>query len=186
LDNNAFIGAGAEFYNSDCSITNSIFSGNIASFIGGGLESYNSQLIISNTLILNNTGSDLDGGGIAGYNNSIIAVYNSVIKGNEANYGGGISLHTTDLSLKNSIITGNINYGLYFENGTLDVSFSNFWANTIGNFYNCGTEIGIDTGVNSNGDQCDIYNNIHINPNFADTSNNIYTLCRRFNRSNNL
>jgi len=175
-NNIAFIGAGAEFYNSNCTITNSTFFSNTASFIGGGLECYNSHLEIVNTLIINNTGIDLDGGGIAGYNNSTINVTHSVLTGNEANYGGGISLHNTFFSLNNSIVSYNTNYGLYFENGTLVISYSNFWENTIDNFYNCGAEIGANVEVNSNGDSCDAYYNIQLEPNFTDYSAGIFTL----------
>jgi hypothetical protein len=174
--NSAFIGAGAEFYNSSAFIINAQINDNSASFIGGGLESYNSQLEIYNTVINSNTSTDLDGGGIAGYNNSGLIIVHSILNDNSASYGGGISLHTTDMILKNSIISNNINYGLYFENGSLDVSYSDFWNNSNANFYNCGPDIGVNSGVNINGDPCDIYFNIQLDPLFADAGMEDFSL----------
>jgi len=176
FDNTAFIGAGVEFYNSSCQILNSTISANDAAFIGGGLESYNSQVSIYNSVISGNCSTDLDGGGIAGYNNSELTVVHSVIAQNSGSYGGGISLHNTAFTLRNSIVSNNNNYGLYFENGSLDVSYNNFWNNSTANFHNCGDEIGINTEINANGDSCDIYSNIQLEPNFSDTVQGDYSL----------
>ncbi|KQC08707.1 MAG: hypothetical protein APR54_00425 [Candidatus Cloacimonas sp. SDB] len=176
MNNSAFIGAGAEFYNSDCQIINSTISENVAAIIGGGLESYNSRVAVYNTVISGNSSSDLDGGGIAGYNNSELTVVHSVIAQNSASYGGGIALHNTDFVLLNSIVSNNTNYGLYFENGSLAVSYSSFWQNSLADFYNCGPDIGKNVTVNANNDSCDVFYNIQLDPNFSDPFNADFSL----------
>ena len=87
-------------------------------------------------------------------------------------------------SSDNAIVKNNIFAGS-FGNGALNISNSNnaeiayndFWLNENGNF--TGTpdpNLGNITTTNNNGDPCDQFNNIFLNPQFVDAGNGDYNL----------
>jgi len=79
----------------------------------------------------------------------------------------------------NSIFSFNIgDYGFYNESIEYipQILYSNFWNNEVGNFYNCGEDIGNNVTTNSNGDPCDIFYNIQLDPLFLDPENGDFHL----------
>ena len=70
--------------------------------------------------------------------------------------------------LINSIITDH-SYGVQCtNNGTITVSHSNIWNSKLANFLDTPDSLGVLTQVNANGDSCDVFFNISMDPNFAD------------------
>ena len=74
-------------------ISNSTFTGNNASIGGGGAIEFNDAGTVVNCTIVNNIadvtqGDPLSGGGIQTFNTSPVAIYNSIVAGNQASVGG--------------------------------------------------------------------------------------------------
>ncbi|MFC1694413.1 choice-of-anchor Q domain-containing protein, partial [Candidatus Latescibacterota bacterium] len=98
---------------------------------------------------------------------------------NKARIGSGISVASIFSSpyIINSIISNNTGeYGFHVEDGNPSISYSNFWNNEGGNFNNIGEFIGKNVTTNANGDSCDAYNNIQLDPQFVDPDNSDYHL----------
>lgn len=141
---------------------------------GGGGIYINGDMQVSNTRICNNT-STAHGGGV--YVNECSPIfYKVVIDGNDAaDNGGGIYItdsdHTLGPVVKNSIISNNLgNAGIYNDSidyGAIDMQYNDVWNNENGNFYNCGF-LGTKIKKNANGDSCDYYFNIGLDPLFVD------------------
>jgi len=69
------------------------------------------------------------------------------------------------------------NYGIYVGNSCNPIiTYSDFWNNEGGNFYGCGEWIGVNVTTNANGDSCDAYYNIQLDPLFVDPLNGDYHL----------
>lgn len=101
------------------------------------------------------------------YNFSSATIYNNTIYGC---YGG---IHHSDnaeyMVAKNNIISNCTEYGLECHNGAVPdtFAFNNVWCpNSINYLYCPNPFMGAPATVNINGDSCDIYNNISMNPIF--------------------
>jgi len=107
---------------------------------------------------------------------------NVTISGNLATgyfvYGGGIYCTNNSCpSLLNSIVSDNTGYyGIYVYSGNPSITYSDFYNNENGNFYNCGVGVGVNVTTNANGDSCDAYYNIQEDPLFVDPANGDYHL----------
>lgn len=73
----------------------------------------------------------------------------------------------------NSIICNNIGYGMVFYSSSSYFGFNNAHNNSTGNFLNPPPYIGNNITTNTNGDSCDAYHNIQMDPMFVypDTGN---------------
>jgi len=165
------------YVNSSPSLENVTITCNSASSYGGGIYCYvNSSPSLENVTITGNSASN--GGGIYCYNNSSPSLENVTITGNSASsYGGGGIYTNDDISVINCIISDNSgNYGIYVSSGNPDITYSDFYNNENGNFYNCGQWIGVNVTTNANGDSCDAYYNIQLDPLFVDSLNGDYHL----------
>jgi len=93
-------------------------------------------------------------------------------------YGGGIYCTNNSCpSLLNSIVSDNTGYyGIYVYSGNPSITYSDFYNNENGNFYNCGVGVGVNVTTNANGDSCDAYYNIQEDPLFVDPANGDYHL----------
>ena len=60
--------------------------------------------------------------------------------------------------------------------GNPSISYSDFYNNENGNFYGVNDSIGVNVTTNSNGDSCDAYYNIQLDPLFVDPLNGDYHL----------
>ncbi len=145
-----------------CTITN-----NISRYGGGIYSEGGSDLIIDHCEITENHACS-DGGGIDLHNSSP-PITNCTISANYAGSGGGIHLRYSSSSIINSIISGNTaGGGIYFRYQTADVSvtYSDVSNNNEGDFVGLYVPQGLGqiVTVNANGDSCDIFYNIFLNP----------------------
>ena len=117
------------------------------------------------------------GGGIL-FQNSSPSLDNVTITDNSATFkGGGIYCYESSPNITNTIVANNLNnFGIYVESGNPTITYSDFYNNENGNFYNCGDWIGVNVTTNSNGDDCDLYYNIQLDPLFVDANNDNYHL----------
>jgi hypothetical protein len=170
--------AGISIRGSSPTIAHSVISGNSGA-IGGGLQIENgANPTIDHCLISGNDGAM--GGGIFLYDADPI-LRNCTIAGNSSGsmFGGGISCISSSPEIVNNIITGcPSGYGIYSDtpNNNLTITYCDFYANVQANFCNVDTNLGLITASNANGDPCDIYHNIFLNPQFEDAGYGNYHL----------
>ena len=138
----------------------------------GGIYTSESDMIIANCTVSDNSADE--GGGICFYG-STPTVSNCTVSGNfAASAGSGICCSPfSNIIIENTIVEGNIGSGgVHFDystNGSL--TYGDFHNNPNGNF--TGTVpfgLGVITGVNANGDSCDVFNNIFLAPLFHSTT----------------
>lgn len=119
---------GGGMYNGDSSptLTNVTFSGNSAGADGGGMFNSESSPTLTNVAFSSNTA--LDGGGI--YNTGTLLVAHSTFSDNSVTYSGGGIYNNGTLTVTNSTFSGNsgTTYGASFGGG-----ISNFGTLTIKN-----------------------------------------------------
>ncbi len=159
--------------NSNPLISECTIGGNTADSSGGGLYiTTNSDPQIS-TCTINGNSSPNNGGGIScsGIQPSYPVISNCTVYGNSAagSNGGGIYLSNSGATIVNTLVAGNFNArgGVYFA-ASLDaeLSYSDFYDNEGGNFAGSGGPTGLAqlVGLNANGDSCDQYFNIFLDP----------------------
>jgi hypothetical protein len=184
LDNNSGEQSGGIYCDhSSTSMRNLIISNNTA-WVGGGISFHYANVSLTNVLINNNEAYHPHptvgmGGGIYLFRTNI-SLSNVTISNNSAyTTGGGVHYEGDgySISLVNSIVSSNEgNYGMYVESGAASIQYCNFHNNENGNFYNCGTWVGVNATTNFNGHACDLYYNIQLDPLFFDSGNNNYHL----------
>ncbi|NQV18297.1 MAG: PKD domain-containing protein, partial [Armatimonadetes bacterium] len=145
---------------------------------GGGIFCNNSSPSLENVIITENNASGSGGGGIHCHSNSSPILVNvTICDNNTSANGSGIYCNSSTPSLVNTIVSENTgNYGIYVYSGNPLISYSDFYNNETGNFFNCGQWIGVNIATNANGDSCDAYYNIQLEPCFVDTANGDYHL----------
>jgi len=187
-------GGGLYFHNADIQILENIISGN-NSGSGGGIycEENSTGIISDNTIFACN--ASIYGGGIHLSNTSNIEIKNNVIHSNWCAFSGGglyctnstqsitnntfcynesqngiAALYILSDTIYNNIFFGNI--GTYILSGGFYLEHCNIYGNS-GDLFALGAAPGTGelTTVNSNGDSCDVYYNILMDPLFADTLN---------------
>lgn len=79
---------------------------------------------------------------------------------------GFICNQTATLRIVNCIITG-FDYGIWYKGGTISISHSDVWGNKTANYFGVSDSIGILSQVNANGDSCDAFFNISLDPLFT-------------------
>ena len=197
INNRANIGAGVYFYYSsdvfmlDCSIIDNF------ALDGGGIFHYQSDNIIIDNCIIKGNIATGDGGGINSYQNPFLNLLNCLLTENTAYAGGAVFCHMTHqnifnctisqntatygsaihccanypVSIINSIFEGNTGSAcIYFNNAPLTIiSFSDFFNNPIANFFGSGPDsLELIVQTNANGDSCDYFYNIYLDPLFVD------------------
>ncbi|MFC0876957.1 T9SS type A sorting domain-containing protein [Saccharicrinis sp. FJH2] len=175
--NNSAISGGSIACENNCQIQvyNSEFHDNSSSSGGGAFNlQYNSNAILENLLIYNNS-AGCCGGAIYSYKSSPV-INNSTLVKNHSVKGGGIFLIVdSDPLITNSIVAYNTgNYGIMNDvEYPSNPSISNciFYRNSNRNFSNCHPYIGWNVTVNQNKDSVDAYQNMQVEPGFADMEN---------------
>ncbi len=178
LDNHAgggTDGKGGGIYcsnNSSPVISHCIITENTATSNGGGIFCTGGNPVIRHCIITGNS-SNINGGGVRIYSGSAI-IDHCTICGNSADTnGGGISLLNTESTLSNTIVKSNLgNAGIDFDNSVNSmVQHCDFYNNAGGNFSgNTPNYLGLIITINNNGDSCDAYFNIFLNPQFISTT----------------
>ncbi len=155
-------------------IKNCIMTGNSAPNHQGGAISlaYDCEVRIERCVITDNNA--LNGGGILVYRSNA-SIINCVISDNTVTgVGGGIECSSSSNTiLMNSIVESNINHGIHFLSGSANatITYCDFHQNQGGDFQ--GTVpggLGVISTVNNNGDPCDQYFNIFLDPLFQATA----------------
>lgn len=153
---------------------------------GGGIyfglstnsSTYPERPVISNCLIYNNTANL--GAGIyfylwyyAGVRSPLITncvfFYNTCLNGSS-----GVLDCDPDSGMPtivNNIISNNVGFGTKFTSNTQYFGFNNSFNNTLGNYYNSPSNVGNNVTITINGDSCDAYHNIQLDPMFIDENN---------------
>lgn len=144
----------------ECSV-----NGNFSYDNGGGIYANVSRFNIDFCVFTNN--NSVGGAGAIDFWDSDAAINKCTFFNNSSHFfAGGISAFLGSIvNIQNSIISDNVGYGIY---GTNLISYSNVWNNSSGNFVNCGSQVGVIVTTNANGDPCDIYYNIQMEPLFVD------------------
>ncbi len=170
--NNAGGGIGCK--EADAIIEYCNISGNNAGF-GAGIFVDNADPIIRRCTITGNSAAPYNGGGLESYANSTPLLENCTISGNyAAMYGSGIYCKESNMTMVNTIIEGNTgSEGVSFTDpGNVEITYSDFYNNIVGNFGgSVPPDLGIITTVNANGDPCDDFMNIFLDPLFVNPAN---------------
>jgi hypothetical protein len=159
-------------------------TGNSARVDGGGIRITSSDVTVSNAIINNNSAGERGGGiacthfnyvGTAEIINSTL-VNNSVTmtSGPNSQFSGGaaIKAYGHNLIVKNSIVASNRNdhaisyYNTSGSNAYPFISYSLFWDNQPGDFYDCNPLNGPAITENINGTPVDAFFNVFGNPDF--------------------
>jgi Right handed beta helix region/Secretion system C-terminal sorting domain len=153
---------------SNCTIINNDYLSPI--YEGGGIYcGFESSPVIANCVIAGNNATG--GGGITCVNNSNPTIDGCTITANTSTSGAGIcSYQNSHPVIINTAITGNIGPAvLTFENGNPTISYCDFVDNTGGDFVGDGVDpnLGVIVGTNANGDPCDAFSNIFLDPMFV-------------------
>jgi immune inhibitor A len=186
ISNNSGNSGGVYCFSSSPSFSNCTISGNAASWRGGGVNCNNSAPTFINSTLSGNTATQY-GGGV--YCSGQLwplspSFTNCTLSGNSATYGGGMYCYQTYLSFKNSIIAFSTGSGIYFENSSdSQVRYCDLYGNSGGNFQFLLNDpsygppgIGQLTNTNANGDPCDTYRNIFLDPLFVNGPGGDYHL----------
>jgi len=149
-------------------------------FIGGGgiCLDYASAVLSCCTIYDNIT--DAGGGGVTISSSGNLTVDHCTIDGNEvwSGQGSGIWLRgSSTANVTNSIISNNeYDYGIHNQ-GSLTVEYCDFYGNELGDISgNVPSGFGALDTVNYNGDSCDVYFNIFLDPVFVGLYNQDYNL----------
>ncbi len=176
--------SGGGIHSDNCSPTfkHCTIYNNTAQGSGGGIYLERDSAVLSHCLIKGNTSlySGPYGGGGIMLNECAALIDHCIITGNSCTNGtvGGIHNKGENSIITNTIIEGNNNGGLYFQQaGLYTVSFCDIYNNGGQNIFGVvPTFIGDIVTINANGDSCDMFRNILMNPLFVDPANGDYHL----------
>ena len=177
-DNSAPEGGGIYCYhNSSLDLENSTISGNDANE-GGGIYCYSSDPCLTAITITENVAGER-GGGIMCYFSSP-TFRNMTVSANSAFWGGAICCEASSPIVTNSIVEGNAGaWGsiVFFNCPNGQITHGDFYDNETRDFFgSVPQQIGVVNAVNANGDSCDMYFNIFLDPLFVDPDNGDYHL----------
>jgi len=177
-NNSTNYGGGLSCNNSNIYVENVEIKNNFANAYGGGIYCYLESEATFKSVLLSNNSSLNYGGGICCWHCSDPILENLTISKNSASYGGGCySRGTSYPILRNCIVSdNNADYGINVHSGSPKIEYCDFFNNGIGNFYGTSDSIGVNVTTNINGDSCDIFYNIQIDPLFIDLENNNFNL----------
>ena len=175
ISGNTGIGVGFMY---DCNVTIShcIISENSTTQYGGGISyGYDCIMTIDHSIISGNSAVP-GAGGISIGMNSEAYISNCTVSNNHSQFfGGGIGcMIGVDVEIKNTIVEGNTGSGgIYFDNSAeAEVNYSDFHDNEPSDFTgdNIPPNLGVIANTNANGDSCDQYHNIFLNPLYHSTT----------------
>jgi len=171
-------GGGIACYNnSNMQITNCLIYNNTASDNGGGIYMNNSHGLVENCLLINNV--SYGGSSAVDLWGSAPLIRNITCFGN---YSGGWATigmwNDACPEIINSIIYQNTGYGFVFHyEADPTIEYCDCYDNSYGNFSGyVPTGLGSITQLNANGDPCDEFYNIYMNPELIDPINLDFTL----------
>lgn len=171
-DNYSVEEGGLIISSSTFTMTNSYITGNWTEDRTGGLSYSSDSAIISNCVFNGNIAEDC--GGALTVNGDGMSLINCTFYDNYSPICGGLYLWYTnlDLEVKNTIFYANENGAVYYPNlGGNPFSYCDFYNNLPENFTGSPPALlGQLVTVNANGDSCDLFKNILLNPEFYSTT----------------
>jgi len=181
IENSSAEDGGAIFINdSNISIDSCEIINNYASVQGGGIKSENSEVDIKGTLFYGNHTENTGGGVfISGTSDSPIILSNCTFTQNStASVGSAVNLITENALISSSIFDHNEGvFAINIIDALIPIEYCDFWENEGGNFNsNVMPGTGLLTQTNINGDSCDVYSNIFLDPLFEDPLNGNFSL----------
>lgn len=165
LPNN--LGGGIYIRSSNPIISHCRIANNTASF-GGGIYAIASDPVIEYCLIYDNTASNY--GGAIHLFGSDAYIRNCTIAHNQGTGAGGLYIDFCSPAIVNTIVAGNTGYGgIYFVDASnTEIAYSDFHNNEYGAFTGyVPSGLGTIVSTNANGDPCDGYYNIFLDPQFV-------------------
>lgn len=163
----------------DCLVSYNYCEGQGSGMGGGGICFNHSSIgILANSQVTNNSSGHY-GGGIVCADFSDAEIRNCTVSDNSADLGGGgIEVYYAAPVMFNNIVSNNLSGGVNFSNpGHLSLTFSDFSGNETGDFTgNVPPGLGGLAMTNFNGDSCDIFSNIFLDPLFEDPFNGNFNL----------
>lgn len=158
------------YYNSGPSLTNVTISGNTADE-GAGIYCYSSSPSLINVTIEGNAAGERGGGVMCHLSSPILT--NATISTNSSPLGGAICCGNSSPTIVNTIVAGNAGtYGgiLFYDSPDASITYGDFHNNENGDFFGAvPQDVGAIDTINGNGDSCDTYFNIFLDPMFVDT-----------------
>lgn len=171
------VGGGTYIVGNAPVIENCIYRYNVGSF-GGAIFSIAASPVIKKCLFYGNACGNY--GGAMQLQGGLPKVFNCTFYDNSADAGAAINLENCDAEIQNSIFYMNDGYGaIYADAYSTDalVKHCNFSDNLNGDFLGYKpSDFGVIATQNYNGDPCDAYFNIFLDPVFTDVQSNDFTL----------
>jgi len=158
------------------------FKYNAVNNAGGGGAVYINQagtVSMMKTIFDNNYCGSYPGGVVYSVNCSNLVIDHCDLVNNNGQVAeGGIKLNgNTSMIVKNCIFRNQDGPQIWFENYTsASVSYNDFFESYSIPFVGGPSGLGVLTTVNTNGDSCDVYSNILLDPLFVDFANSDYHL----------
>ena len=137
---------------------------------GGGVCCWTqSSPTFTNCVIADNSAGSYGGGGVYCAENSSPVFTHCTVSGNEGSSAGGVYCWSTLANFRSTIFAYSIGRGIYFDNSPwCQVRYCDFFGNSGGNFAGSAPAgLGQLTTANANGDPCDQYYNIFLDPLFV-------------------
>jgi Right handed beta helix region/Kre9/KNH-like N-terminal Ig-like domain/Secretion system C-terminal sorting domain len=169
-------GGGIYCYNSSPTISYCTISGN-SIHSGGGIYCEGSSPTISHCTISGNLSNI--GGGISCNWDSNPTINNCTISENSAGaFGGGIYCYLSSPTISNCAVTDNMGEGIHVDSGSPDIIYGDFYNNSGGDFGggSINPNLGVIVTTNANGDPCDGFLNIFLDPLYVNPNNGNYHL----------
>ncbi|MFH1734836.1 MAG: hypothetical protein ABIE92_09010 [bacterium] len=166
---------------SEVSLNSTYIIGNSAVWGGGGgyfaspygfIDGIDDAALIRYCQISENSAGQFGGGLMFDWGLAPDLINCTLVDNNSASDGAAVYALTAGLSLVNSIISGNEGNNAIFlmdiGSTVTEISYSDFWENGGGNMMGDGVpdSFGNLEGTNANGDSCDTYLNIFLDPAF--------------------
>ena len=168
---------GGIYYVGSLTVEDCIIKNNMANYNGGGIYTDDNSCTINRVVLSNNVAGGC-GGGVHINGSSPSHITKCTISGNSAGLeGSGIWLRNAEIS--NTVMEGNSLVPLVHFDVNLGamVYYCDFYNSAGGNFTgNVPPDLGILTTLNANGDSCDMYYNIYLDPMFVNPDTGNYNL----------
>ncbi|HEY3295427.1 MAG TPA: right-handed parallel beta-helix repeat-containing protein [bacterium] len=155
---------------------------NVTAYYGGGMSAWHANPYVERTLIVRNTG--VVGGGFSWGQGMPTLIHCTLSDNTASQMGAGVYCYDTDNSnftMTSCIVANSHGSGIAFwePNNVCHIRNCDVYGSTGENFQNPTwgpPGIGVLNHTNVNGDPCDVYNNIVLNPEFVNSANGDYHL----------
>jgi hypothetical protein len=157
----------------ECEVSN-----NRANHLGGGVSCSGSSPVFMRCSVVNNWTYERCGGVLCGIGSSPRFIQCTISNNMAASEEGGVYCQSASPIFNSTIISFSQGAGIYLENSpACTLVYCDIFGNSSGDIVGSGPlGLGILADSNTNGDSCDIYFNIFLDPMFSDTSTQDYQL----------